>query len=57
MIGPAVNVTSRLCGLCRDLDEKVVMSERLRDVEGTPARALGRRDIKGLGSMDVFGLA
>ena len=57
VIGPAVNLASRIEGLCRDLGADILLSaafaERLDD--GAPLESLGRHRLKGIDKpVEVF---
>jgi adenylate cyclase len=56
-IGPAVNLVSRLEGLCRPLQKAVLVSGTLAAQADTPLIALGRHVLRGIASpCDVFTL-
>jgi adenylate cyclase len=54
VLGPAVNVASRLSALCGQLDEPILVSEELARLGAIPGRDLGPREIRGVGSLGVF---
>jgi adenylate cyclase len=56
VIGPAVNVASRLSGLCRSLRENVLVSEAVHALDDLALRPLGRHALRGIGELEVFGL-
>jgi adenylate cyclase len=57
-IGPAVNLVSRLEGLCRPLGKSVLVSGALAAETGTPLVALGTHELRGIASpCAVFTLA
>jgi class 3 adenylate cyclase len=47
-IGPAVNLVSRLEGLCRPLDKTVLISEALARETGTALVPLGTHPLRGI---------
>ena len=47
VVGPVVNLASRLAGLTRDLDQDILVSEAIADLMGCHAGALGRYRVKG----------
>ncbi len=49
-IGPAVNLVSRLEGLCRPLDKAVLVSGAFAAETGTPLIPLGAHALRGIGS-------
>jgi adenylate cyclase len=48
VIGPAVNLASRIEGLCRDLGRPVLLSANFVALSGLPAQHLGAFNLKGL---------
>ncbi len=55
VIGPAVNLASRLQQLARDLSEPFVLSEAAARASGRPTRALGRHGVRGVPTaIEVF---
>jgi adenylate cyclase len=57
VIGPAVNMASRLQGLCRDLGEPVLASAAFAGAVGRPLRRLGAQTLRGIAEpVLVFGL-
>ncbi|WP_342242141.1 adenylate/guanylate cyclase domain-containing protein [Inquilinus sp. OTU3971] len=58
VLGPAVNLTSRLEGLAKQLDRPTVCSEPFRQAWGGAAEPLGAHPIRGLaGPQPVFAIA
>ena len=58
VIGPAVNLTARIEGLCRDLDRKLVLSSDFVAASGIAAQSLGAFALKGVAAkQEVFGTA
>ena len=56
-IGPAVNLVSRLEGLCRPLKRTVLVSGALANEAGTPLISLGKHALRGIASpCEVFAL-
>jgi adenylate cyclase len=49
-IGPAVNLVSRLEGLCRPLDKTVLISGAFAAETGTPLVSLGAHELRGIAS-------
>ena len=51
VIGPAVNLASRIEGLCHTLGSTILLSDHLADEVGTamPLRSLGRHQLSGIG--------
>jgi adenylate cyclase len=59
VLGDAVNLSSRLCNLSKDLDNQVVISSRIKQVISPhrPVRSLGNFRIKGIESeMDLYSI-
>jgi adenylate cyclase len=59
VLGDAVNLSSRLCNLSKDLDNQVVISSRIKKVLSPhrPVRSLGAFRIKGIESeMDLYSI-
>ncbi len=57
VIGSDVNLVSRLEGICKDLDRRLVMSERFASYISEPTQDLGRFALKGFEEkVPVFGL-
>jgi adenylate cyclase len=57
VIGPAVNLTARLAGLCRPLGRRLLASARFASPCGSELVSLGRHEMRGLaGPQEVFGL-
>jgi len=55
VIGPAVNLVSRLAQLCKPLGEQIVLSAEAAKAAGTKTRTLGRHSFKGiLGEREAF---
>lgn len=55
VIGPAVNLTARLEGLCRDIGRKPLLSDDFVAASGMPAQSLGVFALKGVGAQrEVF---
>jgi adenylate cyclase len=55
VIGPAVNLVSRLAQLCRPLDEQILVSAEIATAAGTAMRPLGRHAFKGIaGEHEAF---
>jgi adenylate cyclase len=48
VIGPAVNLVTRLEGLSADLGEPIILSDTFVNCSGIPARALGSFSLKGI---------
>ena len=48
VLGQAVNVASRIEGLCASFGEPVLISEKMRDHLGTELRKVGESELKGL---------
>ncbi len=48
VIGPAVNLTSRLEGVCANLNKRMVVSARFADTIGGGLPSLGRHQLKGI---------
>lgn len=58
VLGPAVNLTSRLEGLAKQLDRPTVCSDTFRQAWGGPAEPLGAHPIRGLADPQrVFAIA
>jgi adenylate cyclase len=58
VIGPAVNLTSRIEGLCGRLKEQLLMSRQFCDLVSAETRPLGAHRLRGVeGEVEVFGLA
>ena len=58
VIGPAVNMTSRIEALCARLEHSVVMSEVFARQVQSPTLCLGAQDLKGVSEpVKVYGLA
>jgi adenylate cyclase len=56
VLGSAVNLASRLEGLCRQMDRKILFSKDVADRLPEPAEALGSAELKGVvGAVEVFG--
>ena len=56
-IGPAVNLVSRLEGLCRPLGRSVLISGAVAAETATPLRSLGQHELRGIAApCDVFTL-
>ena len=49
-IGPAVNLVSRLQGLCRPLQQTVLVSGALAAATDAPLLALGNHQLRGIAS-------
>jgi adenylate cyclase len=57
VIGPAVNTTARLEGLCAKLSQRVIASAEFARCAGGGLASLGAAELKGIdGSQDVFGV-
>jgi adenylate cyclase len=57
VIGPAVNMTSRIEALCSRLDQTVLMSEKFADEVSSPTACLGSQHLKGIDEpVNVYGL-
>ena len=48
VIGPAVNLASRIETLCRDLGERILVSERFASLAGAGLESLGRHTFRGV---------
>jgi len=58
VIGPAVNETSRMEALCRELDCSLVMSNSIAAASPIPVRSLGRHRLRGIAAeRELFTLA
>ena len=58
VIGPAVNLVSRIEGLCRDLGQPMLASAAVAEACGARLHSLGRHPVKGLKApVEVFGFA
>jgi adenylate cyclase len=58
VIGPAVNLVSRIEHLCADAGHPVVLSAEFADKVSSPVRSLGHFELKGIGqAQEIFGLA
>ena len=57
VIGPAVNLTARIAGLCRPLGRQLLTSARFASPCGSQLVSLGRHPLRGLAQpQEVFGL-
>jgi adenylate cyclase len=57
VIGPAVNLASRISGLCRTLGRDLVVSAALAEHLGDRVVSLGRHDLRGVAAaVELFGL-
>ena len=57
VIGPDVNLTSRIERLCRELDRMLIMSEAFADMLGRPMPEIGQFELRGFARMQrLFGL-
>jgi len=57
VIGPAVNLTARIAGLCRPLKRQLLASERFASPCGSELVSLGKHEMRGLGEpQQIFGL-
>jgi adenylate cyclase len=58
VIGPAVNLTTRLEGLCRVLEHEVLISDSFAcDCAAGALRSLGRHELRGIARpVEVFAL-
>jgi adenylate cyclase len=59
VLGDAVNLSSRLCNLSKDLDNQVVISSRIKQVlsPDRPIRSLGAFRVKGIeNEMDLYSI-
>jgi len=57
VIGPAVNLTARLAGLCRPLGRRLLASARFASPCGSQLVSLGSHELRGLADpQEVFGL-
>ncbi len=57
VIGPAVNLTARIAGLCRPLKRQLLASARFASPCGSELVSLGRHEMRGLGEpQEIFGL-
>ncbi len=57
VIGPDVNLTSRIERLCRELDQKLIMSQEFADRLDTPMFEIGHFALRGFSRMQLlFGL-
>jgi adenylate cyclase len=55
VIGPTVNLVSRLAQLCGGLDEAIILSAEAAQAAASPMRALGRHAFKGIaGDREAF---
>lgn len=55
VVGPEVNLTSRIGGLCGRLDEEILCSDALARMIDDPVRSLGFHSLKGIGEpVEVF---
>jgi len=58
VIGPAVNLTARIEGLCRDLDRKLLLSADFVTAGNIAAQSLGAHALKGVAAkQEVFAIA
>jgi adenylate cyclase len=49
VIGPAVNLVSRVEGIAKSLDQPLVVSDNFADAYGGALTSLGRHQLRGLG--------
>jgi len=57
VIGPAVNLTARIAGLCRPLGRKILASARFASPCGSELVSLGHHQMRGLAQpQEIFGL-
>lgn len=57
VIGPAVNLATRIEGLCAELDQPLLSSRQFASVCGSRLRSLGRHHVRGFDEpQEVFGL-
>jgi len=55
VVGPEVNLTSRIGGLCGQLDAEILCSDAMVRVIDAPVRSLGIHSLKGIGEpVEVF---
>jgi len=50
VIGPAVNLTARIESMCRQLDERLLLSADFLGTGAMPSTSLGRFSLKGVGA-------
>ena len=57
VIGPAVNLTARIAGLCRPLGRQLLTSARFASPCGSQLVSLGHHTMRGLAApQEIFGL-